>query len=243
MTEPSCTFCGLVDKHRCKTTEQAEDCHHAPVEGKSPVVVSGPLRGLRRQHYGTIYADPPWNYKTYSNRDEGTVPHRSGEAPYRAMTHEQLLALAVGELAAKDCVLHMWTISPHLDQSLALGRAWGFTFKSIGMIWFKTQKHNPAALKMGMGKWFRQEAEICLLFTRGKPKRLDAGVRQVIMEPAREHSRKPDEGYERVERLSAGPYLEMFSRTDREGWDAMGDQKGKFNSLHPVEEEEINDLI
>jgi N6-adenosine-specific RNA methylase IME4 len=201
------------------------------------------MAGLKLNHYGVIYADPPWSYKTYSNRDQGTVPHRTEEAPYEAMTAEELLALPVHKVAAKDCVLHMWTISSHFDQALALGAAWGFTFKSLGMVWVKTQKHNPEVPKMGMGKWFRQECEIALLFTCGKPKRVSAGVRQTILEPAREHSRKPDVGYDLVEALSAGPYLEMFSRSSRAGWDAMGDQVGKFDTLDSAEEAEIDGLI
>lgn len=241
--EPSCPHCGLVDKGHCRTDSAAAECPHAPAEGKSPVVQTGPLAGLLRRHYGVIYADPPWAFKTFSDSERGTVPHRSAEKPYEAMTREELLALPVEELAAKDCVLHMWTISSHLDQALDLGRAWGFTFKSLGMVWVKTQKGDPETPKMGMGKWFRQEAEICLLFTTGKPSRLDAGVRQTILEPVREHSRKPDAGYDRVEALSAGPYLELFSRSSRPGWDAMGDQKDKFDDIDPFEADTIGALI
>ena len=193
------------------------------------MITEGPLAGLPTQHYGLIEADPPWSFKTYSNSEQGTVPHRSMEEPYRAMTHEQLVELPVGEIAAKDCVLHMWTISSHVDQAIELGRTWDFTYKSLGLNWVKTQKHNPEVPKMGMGKWLRQDAEIALLFTRGNPKRVSAGVRQTILEPAREHSRKPDCRFERLEALAAGPYLEMFSRSSREGWDAMGDEVGKFD--------------
>lgn len=191
---------------------------------------TGPLQGLRRQHYGAIMADPPWSFKTYSNRDRGTVPHR-GEEPYRSMTMEELQSLPVVELAAKDCLLHMWTISSHVDQAIELGQRWGFTFKTLGFNWVKTQKSDPEKPKMGMGKWLRQDAEIGLIFTRGKPSRLSAAVRQTILEPAREHSRKPDEAMVRIEQLVAGPYLEMFSRSSRRGWDAMGDEVGKFDQL------------
>lgn len=230
--EPHCHICGLVDKDVCGSAEDAEECPHAPAEGKAPVIARGPLKGLCRLHYRTIYADPPWSFKTFSNRDRGTVPHRGADEPYKPMTQEELWELPIGELAHPEgCVLHMWTISSHLDQAIALAGRWGFTFKSIGMIWVKTQKGDPEKPKMGMGKWFRQEAEVCLLFTKGKPKRTGAGVRQVIMEPAREHSRKPDEGYERVEALSDGPYLEMFSRASRPDWDAMGNEKGKFDQI------------
>ena len=81
---------------------------------------------------------------------------------------------------------------------------------------------------IGMGFWFRQEGEIALVFTRGKPKRVDAGVRQVVFGPRREHSRKPDECRPRIERLVAGPYLELFGRTDRPQWTFWGDDVGRF---------------
>jgi len=234
--EYSCPSCGLVGPEACGSAEDMEDCPHMRI-------ADGPLAGLKINHYKVIYADPPWSYKTFSKPKEGTVPHRSKDEPYKSMTAEELLALPVHKIAAKDCVLHMWVISSHLDQALALGAAWGFTFKSLGMVWVKTQKHNPEVPKMGMGKWFRQEAEICLLFTCGKPKRVSAGVRQTILEPAREHSRKPDVAYELVEALTDGPYLEMFSRSSREGWEAMGNQAGKFDPIDLSEEAEIDGLL
>jgi N6-adenosine-specific RNA methylase IME4 len=202
----------------------AENCPEAP----GAAFESGPLAGLKKWHYGTIVADPPWSFKTYTERDQGLIPAR-GDQPYLAMTHEELVALPVRDLAAKDCVLHMWTISSHIDQTMKLAAEWGFAYKSLGVVWVKTQKGDPEIPKMGKGKWFRQEAEVSLLFTRGKPARLDAGVRQVILEPAREHSRKPDTALDRFEALSAGPYCELFSRASRTGWDQMGNEKGKFD--------------
>ena len=83
---------------------------------------------------------------------------------------------------------------------------------------------------IGMGYWSRKESEICLLATRGKPKRVNADVRQVIQAKRRQHSRKPDEIYSRVERLVAGPYLEMFARQRWPGWDAYGDQVDQFEA-------------
>ncbi len=83
---------------------------------------------------------------------------------------------------------------------------------------------------MGMGYWTRQEAEICHLFKRGKPKRLSRGVRSVIRAPRREHSRKPDEQYDRIEALVEGPYLEMFSRQNRSGWTSWGNQTEMFEA-------------
>lgn len=194
----------------------------------STKITDGPLKGLKRGYYGTLYADPPWSFKTFSKPKEGTVPHRGANEPYQPMSHDDLAALPVADIASKDAVLHMWTISSHVDQAIELGWQWGFTFKSLGFVWVKTCKSDPEKPRMGMGKWLRQEAEIALLFTRGKPVRRSAGVRQVILEPAREHSRKPDCVIERIEALSDGPYVELFSRTNWAGWDVMGNETGKF---------------
>lgn len=201
-------------------------------------VDTGPLAGLPKNHYGAICADPPWAYRTYSNR-AGAAPHRTVEAPYRSMPFEDLAALPVASLAAPDCLLHLWTISSHFDQALDLGRMWGFSFKSLGLNWVKTTRADPEKPKMGMGHWLRQDSEIGLIFTRGRPRRASAAVRQTILEPAREHSRKPDEALARIEALVDGPYLEMFSRSWRTGWDAMGDEVGKFTPL----DEEARSLI
>lgn len=179
-----------------------------------------------------VAADPAWRYLTYDKKK--AVPSRTADDPYPTMSLEELKALPLAEVCAKDCVLVMWVISSHVDQAIDLGRALGFKFKSLGPIWAKTPKHGPKPGKarhlMGMGKWFRQEAEIALLFTRGKPRRRagGGGVRQIIEAPRREHSRKPDEQFERYERLVEGPYLELFARQERPGWAVWGDQIGKF---------------
>ena len=188
-----------------------------------------PLDHLPHAHYGTIYADPSWGWLTYGKKN--LVPQRAERQHYDSMTIDEIKALPVSTIAAKNCVLHMWVISSHVRLAMDIAEGWGFEFKSLGLNWVKTQKADRQAPKMGMGKWFRQESEISLLFTRGKPKRLSGGVRQVILEPAREHSRKPDAGIERVEALSDGPYLEMFSRSNREGWDSWGKEAGKFSAL------------
>ena len=82
---------------------------------------------------------------------------------------------------------------------------------------------------IGMGKWTRKQTELCLLFTKGKPRVLSHSVREIIDAPRREHSRKPDETYERIEQLVSGPYLEMFARQNWPGWSSWGNQTGKFD--------------
>ena len=186
--------------------------------------------------FGCILADPPWAFKTFSGK-RGT-PHRSANDHYVTTDTRVLADMPVASVAAKDCALFMWVVDSHLDQALDLGRAWGFGFKTVAFIWLK-EAENGRQLDIwngesdpciGMGYWTRKQAEICLLFTRGKPARLGKGVRQVIRDRRREHSRKPDEQYERIEALVGGPYLELFARQSRPGWSAWGNEVGKFDA-------------
>jgi N6-adenosine-specific RNA methylase IME4 len=123
-----------------------------------------------------------------------------------------------------------------LREAFDLIDAWGFTYKTCAFDWMKARTQqldifrDDADASMGMGYWTRANSEPCLLATRGKPKRVHADVRQGIIEPRREHSRKPDCVPSRIERLVAGPYLELFSRTTREGWTCCGNQVGKFHA-------------
>lgn len=199
------------------------------------LIEAGPFAGLPRNHFGVIEADPAWSWVNFSGK--GAAPHRTAEAPYPVMTLDEMKALPVADIAAKDCLLHMWVIGSHLDQAIELGRTWGFTFKSDGLVWVKTGKNDSTVRPIGMGKWVRKQVEYGLLFSRGRPSRLDAGVRQlieaeemVIYAPKREHSRKPDERYERLERLAAGPHVELFARTERPGWSVWGNETQKFRA-------------
>lgn len=186
--------------------------------------------------FGCILADPPWGFLTYEKHR--TTPHRGAEEHYKTMSHEELLALPVAACASKDAALFMWIVDSHFDEALALGAAWGFKFKTVAFIWLKETENGrqldifkgESDPRISMGYWTRKQAEICLLFTRGKPKRLSKAVRQVIRDPRREHSRKPDEQYARIAALVGGPYLEMFARQAAPGWTAWGNQTDKFEA-------------
>ncbi len=174
--------------------------------------------------FGCILADPPWAFKSFSGKT-GT-PHRSANDHYVTMPWEDIAALPVQEVAAKDCALFMWVVDSHLDVAIELARAWGFEFKTRAFTWRKLTSTGIA--RIGMGYWTRKQTEMCWLFTRGKPKRLSKGVREIIDAQRREHSRKPDEQYERIEALVGGPRLELFARTARPGWSAWGNETQRF---------------
>lgn len=193
---------------------------------------------LQRNHYRAILADPPWVFNSlWGGRPEkigNNYPSRAIERHYDLMEDGDIGKLPVAELAADDCVLFMWTCWPVLQRSFAVLDAWGFTYKTCAFSWMKADPYRLFALEediyMGLGYWTRANTEPCLLATRGKPKRRSAGVRQGILSPRREHSRKPDEIYDRIEALVDGPYLELFARTQRPGWDCWGNETDKFRA-------------
>lgn len=200
----------------------------------------------RAGEYGVILADPPWRYEVWSG--ETAVKRRSGHGTnvsaavhYQTMPADEIAALPVSALAAPDCVLFIWVTWPTLVQAIDLISTWGFTYKTCAFDWMKAHAgqidmfRDDADALMGMGHWTRANSEPCLLATRGKPKRLSKGVRQGIIEPRREHSRKPDCVHERIERLVAGPYLELFARARRDGWDSWGNEVGKFADVQTEE--------
>lgn len=193
--------------------------------------MSDPFAELPRRHFGAILADPPWHFETWSGK--GTA--RAAGNHYPTMTMQQLRCLPVADLAANDCVLFLWACWPMLSDALAVIDAWGFEFKTCAFDWMKAHVNqydmfrDDADALVGMGYWTRANSEPCLLATRGRPKRLNADVRQGIIAPRRAHSRKPDEVHGRIERLVAGPYLELFARAERPGWTAWGNETTKYN--------------
>lgn len=191
-----------------------------------------PFHGIERDHFGVIYADPATKFAVRSAKGMG----RSADRHYKTMSWKDLAALPVATLAAKDSVLLLWTSGPQLRNSLGLMEAWGFEYKTLGFDWMKADVStvgmfdDTRSSAMKMGYWTRAGSEQVLLGTRGKPRRRSAAVRQGIIEPTREHSRKPDSLYGRIEKLVGGPYLELFARTRRAGWTSWGDQADRFRT-------------
>jgi N6-adenosine-specific RNA methylase IME4 len=183
------------------------------------------FKGLTHAPYGAILCDPPWRFRTWDKR-EALEARTTKTTHYRTMRIEEIRELPILDIAAANCVLFLWSPWPNLLDVLSVLEAWGFKYKSCAFDWMKTTKNGHPA--MGQGFWTRANSEPCLLATRGKPKRLHADVRQAILEPRREHSRKPDCVHDRIERLVAGPYAELFARTRRKNWDCWGEEVDKF---------------
>ena len=184
-----------------------------------------PFHGLKGHRYGVILVDAPLVFKTRSAKGEG----RSPQHHYGCMTFEELAALPIAGLAAPDCFLFSWIPLRSVFLAEPLMKAWGFSFSGSGFVWAKQNPKGPGWF-MGGGYGTRKNAEICWLGRRGSPRRMSAGVRELIVAPVREHSRKPDETYQRIEQFCAGPYVELFARQRRPNWDSWGDQVGKFNA-------------
>lgn len=185
--------------------------------------------------YGVIYADPPWQYNSRMALGKG-AKRSSSEDYYATMSLEEICGMqgVVHDISAKDCVLFLWTTFPKMYEAQYVISSWGFEYKTVAFVWVKRNKifvperaelHGGIDDFMGQGRWTRQNAEICLLCTKGNPKRQSAKVRQIIYSPIREHSRKPDETRDRISELCGNvPKIELFARKDFDGWDCWGDE-------------------
>ena len=175
---------------------------------------------LPRKKYNIIYADPAWTFKTYSDKGKGKAP----EKHYSCMKIEDIYNLPVGNISYKDCVLFLWVTYPLLKEGIKTIEEWGFTYKTCGFSWIKKNKKSDS-LFWGLGYWTRANNEICLLGTKGKPKRVGKGVHQVVMSKIQRHSQKPDIVKDRIVELCGDvPRIELFARQATKGWDVWGNE-------------------
>lgn len=197
--------------------------------------------------YGAILADPPWSFKSWSDKGKNRAPDAMvrqkglSERHYATMDLADIRALPLANYAADNCVLFLWAVDCMLPEALEMGAAWGFKFKTVAFTWAKTKA--DGGHHIGLGYWTRGNPEQCLLFTRGSPKRKSASVRQLVTSPRREHSRKPDEIYSRIETLVDGPYLEMFARQEWPGWDSWGNETTKFGAKHAISQPMVREAM
>jgi N6-adenosine-specific RNA methylase IME4 len=166
--------------------------------------------------FGVILADPPWKFHTWNEINKQKSPK------YDLMDLQDIKALPVQDIAAKDCTLFLWATQAQLHHAFETMNAWGFAFKTAGA-WAK-QSRTLRAWAFGTGYLLRSSAEFFLVGTRGSPKTCSHRERNLIIAPLREHSRKPDQLYEMIERMfPSASRCELFARRPRDGWTSWGD--------------------
>ena len=165
--------------------------------------------------YSIIYADPPWRYN-----DKGC--NGAAEKHYDTMSLREMCGLPVKDIAEKDCVLFMWATYPNMIDAFELLSAWEFEYKTVAFQWVKLNKSGNGYF-FGLGHWTRGNTEPCLIATKGKPRRINSSIRQLVFSPIGIHSRKPYDVRERIVELMGDlPRIELFAREAAPGWDCWG---------------------
>lgn len=181
--------------------------------------------------YQIIYADPPWKYSLWSD----TATGRSlSEGHYDTMDLIDIATVPVKDIADKDCALFMWVTFPTFPMALKLIKAWGFQYKTAAFVWVKKNKKADSWF-WGMGSWTRANAEVCVIATKGYPKRISKSVHSVLDDKFTRHSQKPDSARKRILDLMGDlPRIELFAREKAEGWDVWGNEVESDISLTPL---------
>ncbi|MBS3735365.1 MAG: S-adenosylmethionine-binding protein [Phycisphaerae bacterium] len=181
------------------------------------------LREAFSGRFGTILADPPWRF---SNRTGKMAPEHKRLSRYGTLTAKQIAQLPVGRLAKDASHIYLWVPNALIAEGLHVLREWGFCYKT-NIVWFKVRKDGGPDGR-GVGFYFRNVTELVLFGVRGGLRTRDAGRRQtnIIVARKREHSRKPEQLYDIIERCSPGPFLELFARHRRDRWCQWGDELG-----------------
>jgi N6-adenosine-specific RNA methylase IME4 len=171
--------------------------------------------------YATIVADPPWAGSVYTRPAwswrEGRPSGEERELDYPTLELDDLAALPVRDLAAKDAHLYLWTTNAHLRETYWLSEAWGFT-PSCTLVWCK-EPHG-----FGPGGTFQSNVEFVIFARRGSLPALSKQTTRWYRWPRSEHSAKPEAFLDLVEAVSPAPRLEMFARRNRLGWDTWGNE-------------------
>ena len=177
---------------------------------------------LPNKKYNIIYADPAWTFKNYNDEKSNTNANHH----YQCMSMEEIKALPVNEIADDDSILFLWCTDPLLNKQLEVINAWGFQYKTVGFYWIKENK-NKSNMRFwkGTGYWTRCNPEICVLATKGKPKRVSGNVDKLVFAERDKHSKKPSIIRDKIVELCGDlPRIELFARQRTPGWDAFGNE-------------------
>ena len=174
--------------------------------------------------YQIIYADPPWNYNNWSPLKTEKLSKKCGRMLYPTMSLENICSLPIDDIADKDCILFLWATMPCLEQALSVVKVWGFIYKTTAFTWVK---NNPSGwgYYSGLGNWTLANPELCLLATHKTFPKRQSPVKQLLVAPRSEHSKKPDEARGRIVELMGDlPRIELFARQKVDGWDCWGNE-------------------
>jgi len=180
--------------------------------------------------YQIIYADPPWSYN--DTQKSGGTAYFGACVRYPLMNNKDIYKLNVKNITDNDCALFLWATSPLLPEAMETIKRWGFKYKTIAFAWSKITKNGYWVTNMG--RWTLSNIELCLLATKGHPKRISKNVRQLIVNIRSRHSKKPKETRNRIIQLMGDlPRIELFARPPKDllfedesfkGWDVWGDE-------------------
>ena len=183
---------------------------------------------LPNKKYKIILCDPPWPYE-----DKAKAGNRGAESHYSVMSLQEIKDLPINQISDDNSILFLWATFPLLNQAIHVIKSWGFEYRTVAFTWIKTT--NTGSFFMGMGNWTRSNAELCLLGVKGKPKRINGGISQIIKTTYNGvHSKKPDIVRKRIVELCGDlPRIELFGRTRINNWDVWGNDSKL--ELEPLE--------
>jgi len=221
--------------HESRSLTSSNNNHHTLTPAEDLLLsISGQL--------GTILADPPWQF---TNRTGKMAPEHKRLLRYPTMTLDDILSLPIADLSLPQSHLYLWVPNALILEGLEVMRRWGFTYKT-NLVWYKIRKDGGPDGR-GVGFYFRNVTELVLFGVRGSLRTLAPGRRQVniVSSRKREHSRKPDELYNIIERCSPGPYLELFARSSKLGWKQWGNEVASSASTLELwnNEEVVNEKL
>ena len=179
--------------------------------------------------YNIIYADPPWSYgsRVYTakivNGKKGAF-YSLENYHYKPMSLVDIKALPIKSIAAENAILFLWVTFPNLIEGLETMKAWGFTYKTLGFSWIKTNKKDGKPF-FGIGYYTKSNCECCIIGVKGKAPKASNGVSSVVISPREEHSKKPDEVRNKIVEFAGDlPRIELFARQYADGWDCWGNE-------------------
>jgi N6-adenosine-specific RNA methylase IME4 len=181
--------------------------------------------------YSTILLDPPWRYKDKKTRG-------AAENHYPTMSDREIIRMDIESLATDNAHIYCWVTDSHLPVALKALDMWGFEYKN-NMVWVKVKN---GSLQIGMGHYSRKCKEMVLFGTRGRCPALAHDVPDVFWAPREEHSAKPEVLQDMIERMSPGPYLEMFARRNRPGWFCWGNDSQLTINKPQSDQERLDEL-